>query len=127
MDRLYASPHRVVGPSWPDKPGAVQSALAAPHDTLLGFPGLAAQALAGDVAVNVDVLDQGLEAAVVELLADEAEDEQAHGRVVEVLGELVQHVHLGRPHRVLVERVVPDGHDHGVDLVGGVGGGAVRV
>lgn len=105
--------------SRPHKPRAVETSTLATHDPLLGRPGLPAQTLPRHVAVDVDVLDQSLQPAVVLLLADEAQDQQPHGHVVEVARELVQHVHLGGAHRVLVEGVVADGHDHGVYLVGG--------
>lgn len=80
------------------------------------------------MAVEVDVLDEGLEALVVLFLADEAEDEEAHVGVVEVLGELVQDMDLSAANSVLVEGVVADGHDHGVDEEGvRVAGRPVRV
>lgn len=61
-----------------------------------------------DVAVDADVLDQGLEADVVVLGPDEAQDQQVERRAVEVARERVQDVDLHRPHRVLVVRVVAD-------------------
>lgn len=103
--------------SWsPHEPRAVEGALAAGDDALGGGPGGAGEALARDVAVDADVVDEGVEAAVVLLVAHEAEDQQAHGGVVEVGAEGVQHVHLGGAHAILVEGVVADRHDHGVDL-----------
>ena len=90
------------------QPRAVQRAA-----QLLGLPGVPLEALAADVAVEVDVLDERLERGVAALVADVAEDQQAHLDVVEVGAEGVQHVHLGAAHRVLVEGVVADGHDHG--------------
>lgn len=44
---------------------------------------------------------------------------------VEILLEVVHDVHLDAAHRVLVERIPANAHDHGVDggRVGGGGGG----
>lgn len=116
--------------SGPRKPLGIQLTLnvgAANDKTLSRSPVLAGEALLGDFAVKVDVGDEGIDTLVVLLLADEVEDEQAHGGVVEVGGELVQDVDLGTADGVLVEGVVADGHDHGEDVEGGVGAGTVRV
>lgn len=98
------------------------------------LPVLAGQTLLGDLAVKVDILDQGLEALIVLLLADKAQDQQAHMGVVKVGAELVQDMHLGAAHGVLVKRVISNRHDHredeervgGASAVGVVGGQGER-
>lgn len=75
------------------------------------------------MAVEVDVVNQGLEALVVQLLADKAKNEQSHGDVVKVAGELVQDVDLCAADGVFVKWVVTDRHDHGEDGEGLRGGG----
>lgn len=107
----------------PNKPRPVELPRSAVNGALPRGPAGAGERLARDVAVDVDVAHEGVEGGVVLLVAHEAQDEQAQGGRVEVGGEVVQHVHLGRPHRVLVEGVVADGHDHGVDLPGRGGWG----
>ena len=72
----------------------------------------------GDITVDPDVLDQSLEADVVVLGPDEAQDQQVERRAVEVARERVQDVDLHRPYRVLVVRVVPDAQHRRVDLDG---------
>ena len=69
-----------------------------------------------DLAVDLDVLDQCLEADVVVLGPDEPQDQQVQRRAVEVAREVVQDVDLHRPHRVLVVRVVSDAEHRRVDL-----------
>lgn len=88
-----------------------------------GFPGISGEAPPGDIAVEPDVGNEGIETAVVLFGADEAEDEEAHVGVVEVGGKGVQDMDLGAPDRVLVEGIVADGHDHGEE--GKFGGGEV--
>ena len=106
----------------PHEPRPIQRAPGTAHDPLARRPGLARQALPRHVAVHADVLDQRLQAAVVPLVAHKAQNQEAHRAVVEVGRERAEDVHLGAAHRVLVERVVPDGHYHWVDLEGGGGG-----
>lgn len=92
----------------------------------LSLPFLSLQALLGDLNVDVDVLDQGLHAIIVLLLADPAGNQNTHVGVVKVLGELVQDMDFYATGVVLIEGVVANGQHHGVhhELILG---GAIRV
>lgn len=92
----------------------------------LSLPFLSLQALLGDLNVDVDVLNQSLNAVVVLLFTDPASDQNTHVGVIEVLGELVQDMDFYAAGVVLVEGVVANGEHDGVhnELILG---GTVRV
>ena len=74
-----------------------------------------AQAATSHVDIRFDVLDQALLAHVVVLGPNEAQNEQIHMTVVEVLLEIMHDVDFDAAHGVLVIRIPANGHDHGVD------------
>lgn len=92
----------------------------------LSLPFFPLQALLGDLNVNVDVLNQSLDAIVVLLLANPAGNQNTHVGVIEVLGELVQDMDFYAAGMVLVKGVVANGKHDGVhhELILG---GTVRV
>lgn len=92
----------------------------------LGLPCLSLQALLGDFNVDVDILDQSLNAVIVLLLTNPAGDQDTHVGVIKVLSELVQDMNFYAAGVVLVEGVVANGQHDGIhhELILG---GTVRV
>lgn len=78
--------------------------------------------------IHPNILNQALHTHIIIFRPDEAQDADRHLAAVEVPPEVVQHVHLGAAHAILVEGVIADRHHHRVDAVafccfgGGEGG-----
>jgi hypothetical protein len=74
------------------------------------------QTLPGYVDIHIDIVNQALLGHIIILWPDEAQNQQIHLRPVKVLGKRMHNVHFHAPHRILVEGIPPDRHDHWVHL-----------
>jgi hypothetical protein len=73
---------------------------------------LSLQTIFRNLNISPNVLHQTLQTNIIILRANEPQNHQIHMAPVEVLLEIVHDVHFDAAHRVLVERVPADAHDH---------------
>jgi len=83
---------------------------------------LPVQALLRNLRIKIYIINQRLQTIIIQLRPYKPQYAQIHQRIVEVVMELMYHMHLDSPDCILIVRIPANRHYHGVNCDCGLAG-----